>query len=207
MALFKELKFECIHCGNCCCDPNTLVNVTYLDILQLKNGLKFTIEELLEVLGFYVYEKKLLQDELLKMVIPPIQTENGPAFVALRKLESGTCVFYNQEKQRCSIYSARPAFCKTFPFFYFYSSTRENNTEISNLKIDYTEKALTYCQGIKNSAPQIDYDFWLRIGKTTLNALVKNEKFTIQWNNESKTSKVKPTAKNYLHAVFEIEIE
>lgn len=205
MVLSKKLKFECIHCGNCCCDPNTLVNVTYLDIIRIKNGLKFTIDELFEVLSFYVYDKKPIQDDLLKMVIPPIQTEKGPAFVALRKLQSGDCVFYNQEKRRCSIYSVRPAFCRTFPFFYFYSSNREINAEKSKLKIDYTEKALTYCQGIENSAPQIDYDHWLSLGKATLEALVQNNKFTTQWNIKFKSFKIMSTARRYLQAVFEIE--
>ena len=205
MASIKKLKFECIHCGNCCCDTNTLVNVTYLDIIQIKNGLTFTIDEMLEILGFYIYDKKPTQENLLKMVIPPIQTEKGLAFVALRKLKSGACVFYNQKKRRCSIYSVRPTFCETFPFSYSYTSNSAINGEVSELVIDYTEKALTYCQGIKNSSPQIDYDYWLSLGKATLNALVQNKKFTAQWNNKFKSSKLKSTARSYLQAVFEIE--
>ena len=77
--------------------------------------------------------------------------------------------------------------------------------ELSKLEIDYTEKALTYCQGINNSAPEIDYDYWLSLGKATLNALVQNKKFTIQWNNKFKNSKKMATARSYLQAVFEIE--
>ena len=31
----KEFRFQCVNCGHCCTDKNTLVNVTYKDILLI----------------------------------------------------------------------------------------------------------------------------------------------------------------------------
>ena len=76
----KEFRFSCVHCGTCCTDKNTLVNVTYSDILRIKKGLNLSLDETLEILGFYIFEKKPSIEELKKMVVPPIETEKGLAF-------------------------------------------------------------------------------------------------------------------------------
>ena len=85
---FKELRFECLRCGNCCVDKNTLVNITYFDILRIKDGLSLNFEEILEILGFYIFDKTPTEEELGKMVVPPIETERGLAFTGLKKNSS-----------------------------------------------------------------------------------------------------------------------
>ena len=64
----KKLRFECIRCGNCCTDKDTLVNLTYLDILRIKKGLKLDIKEVLDILGFYIFDKTLTSEDKKRMV-------------------------------------------------------------------------------------------------------------------------------------------
>jgi Fe-S-cluster containining protein len=52
----------------------------------------------------YRYEKKM------------VLLHDGSAFFSpvLKKRKDGTCVYYDREKRRCSIYSRRPHSCKAF---------------------------------------------------------------------------------------------
>jgi len=103
----KEFRFKCLNCGNCCSDSKTLVNVTYLDILRIKKGLNLTLEETIEILGFYVFDGDPTEEDRKKMVVSPIKTEKGLAFVGLKK-NSGVCYFYDIDNKRCKIYKIRP---------------------------------------------------------------------------------------------------
>ena len=94
----EELRFICTRCGNCCTDKDTLVNITYLDILRLKKGLKLDLKEIIDVIGFYVFDQKLTEGALEKMVISPIETEKGLAFTGLLKNNLGDCYFYDIKK-------------------------------------------------------------------------------------------------------------
>jgi len=89
----KALRFECLKCGKCCRDPATLVNVTYADIDRFQRILGLKLEQLMSILGFYIYENAPTAEQIKKMVVPPIQTENGLAFIALKKDKDGKCVF------------------------------------------------------------------------------------------------------------------
>ena len=141
---FKELRFKCLRCGNCCVDKNTLVNITYPDILRIKNGLNLSLEEILEILGFYIFDKIPTEEEIRKMVVPPIETERGLAFTGLKKNQSGKCYFYNDKENKCLIYKIRPMFCRTFPFTFriFFNKEIPNKAKI---KMQYTEKSIEYC--------------------------------------------------------------
>ncbi len=97
----EELRFNCTRCGNCCTDNDTLVSITYLDILRLKTGLKLDPKEILDVIGFYVFDQKLTEETLEKMVISPIETERGLAFTGLLKNNLGDCYFYDITKAKC----------------------------------------------------------------------------------------------------------
>ena len=145
----KPLKFQCVHCGNCCTDKSTFINLTYHDILRLKDGLKLTLAEIIQCIGFYIFEKGFTKEELKKLVIPPIETKKGLAFIGLLKNQDGSCFFYKKGKQRCSIYPLRPTFCRTFPFTF-------NKINRVGIEISYTEKAKEYCLGIGHEAPKIN---------------------------------------------------
>jgi hypothetical protein len=36
---------------------------------------------------------------------------------SLKEFPNGSCVFFNEEKRNCNVYSARPRQCRTWPFW------------------------------------------------------------------------------------------
>ena len=196
----NELRFECTQCGNCCSDKSTLVNVTYRDILRIKSGLHLNLDEIIEVLGFYVFEKTPTSEELRQMVVPPIQTENGLAFVGLKKETDGTCLFYSKEKKACNIYAIRPNFCRTFPFSYRII----RNNEDTNLELYYTDKGVEYCPGIGSDSPSIKLDYWIAIGKLTIKDLDDNNVLIKKWNDAVNNGDIHESAKNFLQTVLNL---
>jgi len=199
----EELRFVCTRCGNCCTDKDTIVNITYLDILRLKTGLKLDLKETLEIMGFYVFNKKLTEGTLEKMVVSPIETERGLAFTGLLKNNLGECYFYDKEKTKCLIYNIRPMLCRTFPFSFGKSSEIGNKTK-GDVKIFYTEKAKNYCPGIDPDSPIIEYDYWIKIGNETLKELETNHRFNESWNKSVKNGNVIPNVKNYISTIYKI---
>ena len=195
-----NLKFSCIHCGTCCTDKNTLVNLTYFDILRIKNGLKLNLEELLEIIGFYIFKEQPTNVELEKMVIPPIETENGLAFIGLRKSIEGECIFYDKSKKSCPIYSLRPNFCRTFPFTFSLSLKDIEN----QINIDYTEKGLEYCKGITTDSPNIVKEKWIKLGKKVIKDIANNNVLTENWNKSVENNKIIPSARNFLLTILNI---
>ncbi|MGV9174241.1 MAG: YkgJ family cysteine cluster protein [Promethearchaeia archaeon] len=200
----KEFRFQCVRCGNCCMDKDTLVNVTFHDILCLKKKLDLDLDEMLEILGFYVFDKSPSAEQIDKMVVPPIQTERGLAFVGLRKKPSGQCYFYNKEKKKCMIYSIRPMFCRTFPFSFKILFNKQDKTK-GKIKMYYTEKAEKYCEGIGEDMPKIDEEAWIQLGKTTIEQMNENNILTEKWNENVEKEVCLPTARNYLLTIFNIE--
>jgi Fe-S-cluster containining protein len=133
------------------------------------------------------------------MVMSPIITEKGLAFIGLIKNSDGVCFFYDSTKKKCSIYSLRPGFCKTFPFSFKENETKDSNREI---EIFYTEKGKQYCPGIKSDAPVIDKDYWENLAITILSELKKNETFTENWNESIKKGLNKPNVRHLIRRIF-----
>ncbi|MFX0106340.1 MAG: YkgJ family cysteine cluster protein [Candidatus Hodarchaeota archaeon] len=199
----KSLRFACTRCGNCCTDKNTIVNVTYLDILRIKNGLNLNLSEILEILGFYVFDKRVTNDDKKKMIISPIMTEKGLAFVGLLKNSLGGCYFYESGKKKCLIYDLRPMFCRTFPFSFGLLDEKENKT-YSEIDVFYTEKGKQYCPGITGEAPLIDLEYWIKLGREALEDLKKDYKMIAEWNKAVKNGSKIPNVKNYLQTIFKL---
>jgi Fe-S-cluster containining protein len=199
----NKLRFSCTRCGNCCTDKNTLVNLTYLDILRIKNGLNLNIREILDTIGYYVYERDLSEEDRLRLVFSPIETEKGLAFVALLKNSMGGCYFYNSEQKKCLIYTLRPILCKTFPFS-FYENKKKEKEDNTNLNIFYTKKGNQYCPGIQNQAPFIDYDYWMKLGEETLDILRRNQEIIEEWNDKVKKKEVSPSAKEFIKFILKL---
>lgn len=198
----KEFRFICTRCGNCCSDKNTIVNLTYFDILRIKNGLNLDVEEILEVIGFYIFDKETISENH-KMVVSPIETEKGLAFIGLRKKDSGFCYFYNDSEKKCRIYDLRPMFCKTFPFSFNLIYNKFDKTR-AKIKMFYTEKAKQYCPGIGVDAPPINEDQWIELGKKAIEELNNNEILIEQWNKNVKLGRIIPTVRNFLLNIFKI---
>jgi len=202
----KEFRFECKRCGNCCSDKNTIVNVTYNDILRIKDALELNLDETNHILSFYIFDKEPTEEDKKKMVISPVETERGKAFVGLRKNPDGSCYFYDKENKRCRIYNARPNFCRTFPFSFSISDKTAKKLE-NLIEIKYTEKAEEYCQGIDNDSPLINEEKWLKLGKETLEDLNKNYYVMQKWNKSVQNKEIEPNAKIFLRIILNIEEE
>ncbi|MFX1595519.1 MAG: YkgJ family cysteine cluster protein, partial [Promethearchaeota archaeon] len=138
-----------------------------------------------------------------KMIITPIITEKGLAFIALLKNSLGGCYFYDSTKKTCLIYDLRPMFCRTFPFS-FKRIDNNKNKKNSKFLIFYTKKGEEYCPGIRDKAPLIDEKYWTELGIKTLEYLKINHKFNTDWNNQVKKKNIKPTAKEYLLKIIKI---
>ena len=136
-----------------------------------------------------------------KMVISPIETEKGLAYIGIMKNSNGSCLFYNENDKKCSIYHLRPMFCRTFPFS-FKSVLSENKKKI---RIFYTEKGSQYCPGIGDEAPIIDSNYWNNVGKKVIEELIMNSIVIKEWNEKSKKSGIPPSVKNFLHSIFNMD--
>jgi len=197
MLLSQNLRFECIRCGACCIDQNTIVNTSYFDILRIKEGLNLTLNELIYILGFYIFESKISEKKRKKLVVSPIIVEKGLAFVGLFKKKNGECYFYNREKQECTIYDLRPMFCRTFPFSF--QELDKSDKELSpRIKISFSNKGIEYCPGISENSPIINIKEWLKVGKKTLSEITENEKIISIYNSLVDERKIQPTVKNFL---------
>ena len=203
MGINDKLRFECVHCSNCCSDLNTIVNTTYIDVLRIKNGLDLTIDEVIEILGFYVFDQAPSANEIDRMVIPPILTEQGMAFVGLKKKSNGQCFFYDFVKERCSIYAFRPGFCRTFPFTF--TILRDKNKKKSDVNIFYTKKGIQYCRGIGEEYPNIDPNQWIKLGREVIQDLSKNNQLIKTWNSNVKNEKISPSARNFILTIFNLK--
>lgn len=204
MNTVKSLRFTCIRCGKCCTDKNTIVNLTYLDILRIKNVLKLNIDEMIDILGFYTFDKPLSSEQKKRMAISPIETERGFAFIGLLKNSLGGCYFYDSNDEKCLIYNLRPMFCKTFPFS-FGILKKVNNEVNTEIDIFYTEKGKKFCKGIGKDAPFIDKDHWINLGTIALQELEKNHNVIKEWNNSVRIGNIIPTVKKFILTIFKLE--
>lgn len=102
--LDKLLRAKCQGCGGCC--TNSVVPVTHADIKRLIKKTKLSAKKIAR----FVDEDEIDFDEDAPNWI---QLKGGKRAMALRKAE-GRCMFLDEEN-RCTVYTARPATCRTFP--------------------------------------------------------------------------------------------
>jgi Fe-S-cluster containining protein len=204
MSKVKELRFKCVHCGKCCTDLNTIVNTTYNDILRIRDGLNLTEDEIIEILGFYIFEQEPAVNEIARMVVRPIETERGLAFIGLKKHSNGYCYFYNNKKQRCAIYNVRPNFCRTFPFTFKLVIDKEKSNQ-KTIRVLFTEKGQEYCQGIGIESPLIKLDKWNKLGQEVIEDLGKNAVLIKKWNESVKKGVITPSVRNFILTIMNLE--
>ena len=114
MSKHTKLSFECQQSGHCCCDPNIIVTLTFLDVYNLFLELDRDFESVIKNLTFYRFTKKTNHRQMEKLVLPTISTSDGEVIPGLKKINGMNCTFYT--KPNCSIYSKRPLACKNYPF-------------------------------------------------------------------------------------------
>lgn len=93
----RGLSFECTQCGDCCSGPGEgYVWVTPREILALAAaiGMSDQLDE---------FERKF--------------TRQVGELTSLVEYSDGDCIFLDPKSRGCSVYEARPAQCRTWPFW------------------------------------------------------------------------------------------
>jgi Fe-S-cluster containining protein len=198
----KPFRFRCTQCGACCADKTTLVNLTFWDLDRFQQQLDLDVDGLLDIIGFYVFETAPTPDQLKKMVLPPIPTEHGPAFMALKKNPDGKCIYLNEDN-RCKIYTARPDICRCFPF-HFHSSPGLQPQPKLDITMTIAEKAKQYCPGFGLPAPFVKPKDWMTAGSDTIRHILSEHILIKKFTDAVNANKITPTARNYLLTVVEL---
>ncbi len=89
------LRFTCTQCGDCCTGAPGFVWVNNEEIAEIAKLLG--IEDV---------------DEFEKLYVRQVGIRKS-----LREFPNGDCVFFDPEKRNCTVYSARPRQCRTWPFW------------------------------------------------------------------------------------------
>jgi Fe-S-cluster containining protein len=199
----KPYRFVCTKCGNCCKDPNTLVNLTYIDIIRLQKYLKLKFNELIDIIGFYIFEKELTEEQRKHLVVPPIQTQRGLAFIGLKKDQKGRCLFLD-ENNMCKIYDARPNICRTFPFHFHSTPFKEPKPHLK-IEMSYAQKAIEYCPGIGLPSPEVNPPEWLKTGEDTITYILAENVLIQKWHEAIHAKKIEATAENYIRTALAMQ--
>lgn len=162
------IHFECIKCGACCREDNLLVTVTGRDLFRISMILGLESSELVRAVDFYLVSGINAYDGLRDF--PSLNTERGPAFVALKKLENGDCVFLKDDL--CMIHSIRPVVCRSFPFV-FQDAGDHRRWGLSAMK--------RICPGL-GSGPKVNGSELIELADTVLEDLVLFREFAEEWN-------------------------
>jgi Fe-S-cluster containining protein len=92
-----------------------VITLNGADVVRIAQALRLGAMDMLRVVDFLVLGEGVQRPKGLEGT-PAVMTERGPAFLALRKLKTGHCVFL--EENLCMIHPARPSVCRSFPFVF-----------------------------------------------------------------------------------------
>jgi hypothetical protein len=87
------IRFECTQCGKCCTGAPGVVRVSAGEIAAFAELLAISREEFVRLF---------------------VRTVEGVG-QSLTERDDGSCIFF--ESGKCGVYSARPAQCRTYPFW------------------------------------------------------------------------------------------
>ncbi|MFW9787645.1 MAG: YkgJ family cysteine cluster protein [Candidatus Thorarchaeota archaeon] len=178
------IRFECTKCGACCRENSLLVTVTGRDIARISMGLELDSNEVIRALDFYLVSGNDIPKGLLD--IPAVKTEQGPAYIALKKLENGDCIFLKDDL--CMIHPIRPAVCMSFPFV-FWDKDGEHTWGLS------AKKAI--CPGL-GTGPEVEVSELQELAVVVLEELALYEEFVERWNCEEKN----PSSKTFIERIL-----
>lgn len=180
----ERIKFECTKCGACCREDLLLVTVTGHDIARLSAGLGLEPNEVIKALDFYLVSGTILPKGLRD--VPALNTEKGRAYVALKKMENGDCIFLKDNL--CMIHPIRPVVCMSFPFVF------ENNGVDTKWGLSALREI---CPGL-DSGPEISISDLRELAAMVLEDLSLFNEFAEEWNTEHK----KPTAYQLVETIL-----
>lgn len=87
----EGIRFECTDCGNCCTGAPGIVEISVAEVETLAELLNLSVED------------------CAARYLEPYED----AYRIIEK-PNGDCIFF---EERCTIYSARPSQCRTYPFW------------------------------------------------------------------------------------------
>jgi Fe-S-cluster containining protein len=125
--------------------------------------------ELIRAVDFYLTSGLTNQDGLRDF--PSLNTEKGPAFIALKKMENGDCVFLKDDL--CMIHTIRPVVCMSFPFV-FQDAGDHRKWGLSAMK--------EICPGLGNG-PEVIGTELIELADTVLEDLIIFREFAEEWNS------------------------
>jgi Fe-S-cluster containining protein len=102
---------------------------------------------------------------------PALNTEKGPAFIALKKMENGDCVFLKDNL--CMIHTIRPVVCMSFPFV-FQDAGDHRKWGLSAMK--------DICPGL-GDGPEVIGSELIDLADTVLEDLIIFREFAEEWNS------------------------
>jgi Fe-S-cluster containining protein len=88
------LQFECSQCGDCCTGAPGFVWVNGEEIRALAEELNLDVE---------AFEAKYVRKVGIRK--------------SLIEFPNGSCVFFNDDTRKCTVYNGRPRQCRTWPFW------------------------------------------------------------------------------------------
>ena len=88
------LRFSCSQCGNCCTGAPGFVWVHNEEIAALASLIGEEVERFEDLYVRRVGSRK-----------------------SLKEFPTGDCVFFDNQSRKCTVYGARPAQCRTWPFW------------------------------------------------------------------------------------------
>ena len=178
-----QIQFECTKCGACCRENSLLVTVTGRDIVRISTGLDLTSSEVIRALDFYLSADNESSQGLRDF--PAVNTEKGSAYVALKKLENGDCVFLKDNL--CMIHVIRPAVCMSFPFVFSKDRAR----------MSWGLSAMKHiCPGLQ-SGPKVRDSDLRELAISVLEDLDIYNDFANEWNQEEN-----PTAARLVETIL-----
>ena len=113
------MGFECHHCGECCRNVSTQINLSAADIYRITQFLKCDLKEIIPKIGILPFLNEISNfDYELGLNLP--------------------CQF--RKNSRCTIYPARPLNCRLFPYFILNTEILDPDYACLKAKRDYTEE-------------------------------------------------------------------
>lgn len=88
------LRFTCTGCGDCCTGSEGYVWVTNDEIAKLAALVRLSVED---------FEAEYVRRVGMRK--------------SLIEYENGDCAFFDGKSRKCTVYSARPRQCRTWPFW------------------------------------------------------------------------------------------
>ena len=127
------LQFSCTGCGNCCTGPAGYVWVSESEIAQIAELRQQSIGE-----------------------IRIFHTRQVGTRTSLTEFANGDCTFFDPATRRCSIYTARPTQCRTWPFWQRNLQSEESWHQIQNVCPGAGHGALIPLDAIESQASQLE---------------------------------------------------